>query len=204
MSMKEAQQRMRQTYLDCLSNFADDDFRAITWGDRYGKSAKRRYEQMDETIPFKQASVLEIGCGFGSFFKLGFQAREYHGIDVMPEMIDRAKQFQSDSVTFSVCDVSSLNLEKKDYDVAIASGVAGNRRGPASRPPDLCRMLFSMASHAKYTLVNFPSTWATVRSPGIEYFDPASLLNVALIVSPIVTIHTCTGMDTLVCIEKQV
>ena len=45
---------MQKWYLDSLNKYGEDDFRSLTWSDKMGKSAKKRYQQMSEYVDFKE------------------------------------------------------------------------------------------------------------------------------------------------------
>ena len=97
-----------------------------------GKSAKARYQQMFEQYNWSNKKLLEIGCGWGSFFDFGFTCNEYCGIDINSNLIKIAtekypnKVFREDNIT----QLTPTNM----FDVAISSGVAGNRQGPSDTP----------------------------------------------------------------------
>ena len=60
-----------------LKQFGEGDFRSLNWGDKEGKSAKARYQQMFEQYDWSNKRVLEIGCGWGSFFDFNFKCNYY-------------------------------------------------------------------------------------------------------------------------------
>ncbi len=55
-------------YNNKLNQFGKGDFRSLNWGDKEGKSAEARYQQMFKQFNWSSKKVLEIGCGWGSFF----------------------------------------------------------------------------------------------------------------------------------------
>ena len=173
------QDKMIKWYKDSLNQYGEDDYRSLTWADKEGKSAKKRYELMTEYVDFKNSDVYEVGCGWGSFFDFGFKCKNYYGIDVVEEFVEIAnrKYGNNSTVKFSHSDLYKTN---QLFDVAIASGVAGNQGGPASQPKDLHRFLQHMCDSAKLVMINFPSVYATIRSNNIEYFAPSYLLSTAL------------------------
>ena len=69
-------------YNSKLEQFGKDDFRSLNWGDKEGKSAKARYQQMFDQYNWLDKKVLEVGCGWGSFFDFVFTCKEYYGIDI--------------------------------------------------------------------------------------------------------------------------
>jgi len=168
-------------YNDSLKQYGVGDFRSLTWGTADGNSAKSRYILMNSVVDFSNKDIIEFGCGWGSFFDFGFVCKSYCGIDLNENFIDIAKK-KYPSKQFEVCDVLLYNSDKK-YDLAISSGVAGNRGGPADHPNKLKRYLQLMFNSANTVIVNFPSTWATIRSEHIEYFAPSVVLDFALTVT---------------------
>ena len=75
-------------YNSKLEQFGKDDFRSLNWGDKEGKSAKARYQQMFDQYNWLDKKVLEVGCGWGSFFDFGFTCKDYYGIDINPNLIN--------------------------------------------------------------------------------------------------------------------
>ena len=65
--------KMIKWYKDSFNKYGRGDYRSLTWGDKEGKSARKRYEQMSQYVDFKNSSVHEVGCGWGSFFNFGFK-----------------------------------------------------------------------------------------------------------------------------------
>jgi hypothetical protein len=174
-----SQEKMLKWYNDSLNEFGESDFRSLTWGDSEGISAKKRYEFMNSKIDFKNKSVIEFGCGWGSFFDFGFNCKEYYGIDINEHLISIA-QNKYPNKDFIQGDILDISLNSHKFDLAISSGVAGNQGGPADHPIKLKMFLNKMYDSAEKVMVNFPSTWATIRSNNIEYFSPSSTLEIAL------------------------
>ena len=120
-------------YNSKLDQFGEDDFRSLNWGDKEGISAKARYQQMFNQYNWSNKNILEVGCGWGSFFDFGFSCDYYYGIDINPKLIAIAsKKYQNKK--FKVEDLSKLQSINTGFDIAISSGVAGNRQGPADTP----------------------------------------------------------------------
>ena len=84
---------IKKLYNDKLAQYGENDFRSLNWGDKEGKSAKARYQQMFEQYDWSNKRVLEIGCGWGSFFDFGFECNFYYGIDINLDFINLANNF---------------------------------------------------------------------------------------------------------------
>tara|TARA_B100001094_G_C18116131_1_gene764134 strand:+ start:874 stop:1458 length:585 start_codon:yes stop_codon:yes gene_type:complete len=185
-------------YNSSLKKYGEKDFRALTWSDSGGKSAKFRYNIMDQIINFNDKDIIEFGCGWGSFFDFGFTCKSYLGLDINSKFIDIAKN--KHNASFYIDDCLTFKTDKK-FDLAISSGVAGNQGGPADHPTKLKQFLLNMKNHASKVMVNFPSTWATIRSKNIEYFSPSSTLEIALSVTENVQLIHKTKFDFLLILE---
>ena len=195
------QSKMIKWYKDSLNKYGEGDYRSLTWADKEGKSAKKRYQQMSEYVDFENSDVYEVGCGWGSFFDFGFGCKEYYGIDVVEEFIEMAnrKHGHNPTVKFGYSDLYKTG---QLFDVAIASGVAGNQGGPASHPKDLHRFLQHMYDSAELVLINFPSIYATIRAKNIEYFSPSYLLATALNITTNVQLVHKDMSDSLLILKK--
>lgn len=68
------------------------------------------------------ASVLEIGCGCGTFYEpLGFSGTRYRGVDGSPAMLDRfARDYPETSL---VCADGSAYQDSERYDLIFSNGV---------------------------------------------------------------------------------
>lgn len=165
-------------YNNKLNQFGKGDFRSLNWGDKEGKSAEARYQQMFKQFNWSSKKVLEIGCGWGSFFDFGFTCSDYCGIDINPNLIKIATEKYPDKA-FRVDNITKLTPTKM-FDVAISSGVAGNRQGPADTPEKLTYYLNFMFSSANTIMINFPSNRATIRTEHVEYFAPEYVISQAL------------------------
>ena len=79
---------IKELYNKKLEQYGESDFRSLNWGDKEGKSAKKRYEQMSQYVDFKNSTIFEFGCGWGSFFDFGFKCKRYTGYDINENLIN--------------------------------------------------------------------------------------------------------------------
>jgi hypothetical protein len=176
--------KINEWYNSKLEQFGENDYRSLNWGDKEGKSAKARYQQMFEHYDWSNKRILEVGCGWGSFFDFNFKCDYYHGIDINPKLINIAiDKFicpKCTNIKFKTSDIFKYNSINSNFDIAISSGVAGNRQGPADTPGKLIHYLSFMFNSANTVMVNFPSNRATIRSEYVEYFAPEYIISQAL------------------------
>ena len=169
-------------YNNKLSQFGENDFRSLNWGDKEGKSAKARYQQMFNEYNWTNKEVLEVGCGWGSFFDFGFTCKDYYGIDINPKLVNIAnKKYKSPNINFNIENLlETPSYSKHKFDIAISSGAAGNRQGPSDNQQKLTHYLNYMFNSANTVMINFPSNRATIRTEYVEYFSPEYILGQAL------------------------
>ena len=196
-----SQERMINWYNDSLNQYGENDFRSLTWGNAEGTSAKTRYEIMNSINSFSDKNIIEFGCGWGSFFDFDFTCKSYYGLDINSNFISLAKN-KYPNHKFELSDVLTfVNPTDTKFDLAISSGVAGNQGGPADHPLKLRKYLSIMLNNASKVMVNFPSTWATIRSNNIEYFSPSSTLEIALSITNNVQLIHKTNFDFILILE---
>ena len=171
--------KINEWYDSKLEQFGENDFRSLNWGDKEGKSAKARYQQMFEEYDWSDKKILEIGCGWGSFFDFGFKCDYYYGVDINSKLIDIANKKYKNKI-FKTEDISNIGSINSGFDIAISSGVAGNRQGPADTPGKLMHYLNFILNSANTVMINFPSNRATIRSEYVEYFAPEYIISQAL------------------------
>tara|TARA_R110001632_G_scaffold226112_3_gene359512 strand:- start:3450 stop:4052 length:603 start_codon:yes stop_codon:yes gene_type:complete len=175
---------IKKLYNDKLNQFGETDFRSLNWGDEKGKSAEKRYEQMSQYVDFNKSSVLEIGCGWGSFFDFGYKCKDYIGLDINENLLNIARKKYSNKKWLLnkslICEWAFVEMGIEKYDICISSGVAGNRGGPAWNPSLLKGYLKTAYTFSKISLINFPSNRATIRSEYVEYFSPEYVISEAL------------------------
>jgi len=174
--------KINEWYNAKLEQFGENDFRSLNWGDKEGKSAKTRYQQMFEQYNWSNKNVLEVGCGWGSFFDFGFTCQEYIGLDINKNFIDLAEKKHPKNIWLTEYPNQGFfrNRNYNQFDVCISSGVAGNRNGPAWNPNLLKGFLNQMYNLSKTVMVNFPSNRADIRTEYVEYFSPEYILGEAL------------------------
>ena len=145
------------------------------WGSR--DSQRGRYQVLMDELPLHQASVLEVGCGFGDFLdylgERGLRPARYLGIDLSPRIV-AAAQARHPQAEFTVLDVL-LGEPPWQPDFIVASGIMAvavpgypeYALGILRRFHTLCRRGFGL---------NFLST-CTQKPDGVsQYVEPAWLL----------------------------
>jgi SAM-dependent methyltransferase len=146
-------------------------FRAVDWGSDL--SQNKRFEVLLGCTDFRQAKILDVGCGVGhlvTFLKKNGFKGSYLGIDLVPEMIDKAKLLNSD---FNFQVVKSLNdLDGFETDLVVASGLF--TFADEFRLKDTIAKLFFLTRHA--LVFNSLSNWKESQHQNEFHADPISTL----------------------------
>ncbi len=100
------------------------DYYILGWESE--QAQRTRFKQLIEGIAINNRAVLDVGCGTGNLLEyIGerFEGFEYTGIDVLPHMIERAKQKQLNG-NFICIDLFKSNPYKhKSFDIIFSSGI---------------------------------------------------------------------------------
>ena len=87
---------------------------------------RRQALVMQKLRSLDASSVLDVGCGPGTFAKpcaaLGLH---YHGVDISDRMIDEARRRSGDidHVDFSLCDARQLPFPENNFDIVLSLGM---------------------------------------------------------------------------------
>lgn len=126
-------------------------------------------------------TVLDIGCGRGDFARIaagrGISFREYLGVDIVPKMIDIAREMNTlSSARFEVMDILESEVEMS-YDYVIMCGTL-NLKTPDT--PSVARNMIKKAFEIAKIGVAFNMTSvlgdAGCRTEHTYYFDPFEIL----------------------------
>jgi SAM-dependent methyltransferase len=110
--------------------FAEHGYSPKTLGWDKGKQ-EIRFTVLTSQYDFRGKSVLDIGCGFGDL-NLTLAKRygddyHYHGVDLVPVLIDQARTlYRGDHIRFSCADILSEDFAG-EYDYAVASGIFNHK-----------------------------------------------------------------------------
>lgn len=112
--------RLLGYYREHINKFGINTFGGVSWSSKQNQEV--RFRVLSEIGDLNNSSVLDVGCGFGSFYKFlstRFSGISYTGIDIVPEMINTCRQ-NFPGVSFLEGDISQVNLNK--FDFVFASG----------------------------------------------------------------------------------
>ena len=143
------------------------------------ESMELRFKIALEMYDFADATVLDVGCGFGDFFAFledrGSTPREYHGIDIT-SAIDTARERYAD---IPECSFERRNVMRDPYDrvfdVAVGFGTVFNSLTGVSNERYLRCFMRACFESADAALLNAISSHRQGNWPyeeGVYYYSP--------------------------------
>jgi ubiquinone/menaquinone biosynthesis C-methylase UbiE len=127
------------------------DRRATTFDDEMGHSLvndeqrKAWFDLLSRLAGRAPRRVLDVGCGTGFLaFRFAELGHTVTGIDLSPQMIDRARRKAEQAhqqIDFRVCDAAALDVADETYDLVVARHVIWNLPDPERGVAEWLRVL---------------------------------------------------------------
>lgn len=153
-------------YSERLAQYGLSDVRALGWGSV--ESQQLRFRVLCEIADLRGHSILDFGCGFGDLYDFMGRPEGYVGCDDNPEMLKAA---------CARYPTAKFVSEPEHADYILASGVFNLNRSWQGA-------LFDLWNSAQLGMaVNFTSSLAKYKQPGIEYVDPLMVIEQCMIYS---------------------
>jgi tRNA G46 methylase TrmB len=136
-------------------------------------------------------SVLDIGCGLGSFYQYLIQHKQdcsYHGYDVVEEYVAECRRVYPEAKF----DVRNIFLEGigGNYDTIVMSQVLNNRYQKSDNMQVMKHALELAFQRARVSVsVDMMSTYVDFRNPDLFYYAPEEILRMAKAIAPRVVIR---------------
>lgn len=160
------------------------DVKTLGWGNR--KQQRYRFQQtLNTNINFENRIILDIGCGFGDYYKfldsIGIDVKKYIGWDLNDDLLREAKSQNSESnADFERVDIS----EYQGKEVADISVMLGLLNWKLDSPKDNYEYSINLIERAFSTvkeclIVDFLSTQYAAeydQEDFVFYHDPTSVL----------------------------
>jgi 2-polyprenyl-3-methyl-5-hydroxy-6-metoxy-1,4-benzoquinol methylase len=151
---------------------------------------KIRFKILEDIGIKKNSSVLDVGCGFGDFYKFLKGKNKniiYHGIDIVPEHIKEAKK-KFPIAKFDVKDIFSLNFKKK-YDYVVCSQVFNHKLSQDNFKlvKKIIPKMYSLSS--KGCVIDFLTNYVDYKEKHLYYYNPEKVFKYAKTISKNVTLR---------------
>lgn len=183
---------LRKRYSDRLARFGDD-LRALGWDT--AENQHRRFAVALDTLDFAGRSVTDIGCGladFRTFLGTRGLGRDYLGIDINPDLIERCRVRHPDA-RFRQGNILTDRIDDAESDIVVMFGVLNLRfrdfdnrafaRAMISAAFRLCRRALAV------DMLSARRDEAYPREDFVHYYDPTDMLGYALELTPHVTLR---------------
>lgn len=117
---------IREYYIDRVKDYKMPEYKVLDWESK--EAQEKRFETFINAFSLKGSTMLDVGCGLGNLAEYIDKKNiklYYIGVDLMPEMIERAnkKTFENIKPQFMVMDVFNEQNIEKDVDYIYSSGI---------------------------------------------------------------------------------
>lgn len=146
-----------------------------------------RFEIINSIGNFNGCNILDVGCGFGDFYKFLKYKKikcQYLGVDINSKFIDIARDRYPDA-KFQVRDLLENKIKNK-FDWVIATGITNH----SSSYQYIKEMLTEMLKISKKGVsMDFISSYVEYKQKEIFYSNPEKIFKIAKLLSSRVTIR---------------
>lgn len=124
--MKNKKLAIIEHYINRVKNFNIPEYQVLDWESK--EAQELRFKTLIEHFNMESSILLDVGCGLGNLAEYLDNKNiklYYIGIDIMPEMIERAKAktFKNINPQFMSLDFFNNNDIKKEFDYIYSSGI---------------------------------------------------------------------------------
>jgi len=124
--------------------------------------------------------ILDIGCGLGDFYHYlkshGIEV-DYHGVDLVPELIDAAKTRNPDCV-FEIRDIIEDQFPESSFDYVVCSQVLNFKFSFEDNYKHAIKMLELMFKFSsKGVSCDFLSNFVDFEESHLNYYNPLEIFN---------------------------
>ena len=124
--MKNKKSAIIEHYINRVKDFNIPEYQVLDWESK--EAQESRFKTLIEHFNMESSVLLDIGCGLGSLAEYIDNQNinlHYIGIDIMPEMIERAKAktFKNINPQFMTLDFFGNSNAEKEFDYIYSSGI---------------------------------------------------------------------------------
>lgn len=152
------------------------------------ESMRTRFDAALDLETFDDATVLDVGCGFGDFYghllDRGVEPASYHGIDVSDVVLDEARTRHGDAsgVSFEQRNVLRDPYDHREFDVAVVFGALGHNLESIDNEAYIRRFMRTCFACAESVVLNALSLYREGNWPYedfVYYYDPGKVFGYA-------------------------
>lgn len=124
--MKNKKSAIIEHYINRVKDFNIPEYQVLDWESK--EAQELRFKTLIEYFNMESSILLDVGCGLGSLAEYIDNQNinlYYIGIDIMPEMIERAKAktFKNINPQFMTLDFFGRTNIEKEFDYIYSSGI---------------------------------------------------------------------------------
>jgi len=154
------------------------------------ESMRTRFDAALELATFENASVVDVGCGFGDFYghllDRGIDMASYHGVDVSDVVLREANTRwggeELQNVSFEQRNILRDPFDDREFDIAVVFGTLGHRLESIDNEVYIRQFMRTCFACADTVILNALSLYREGDWPYEEfvyYYDPAKVFGYA-------------------------
>ena len=120
----EDRKRIVARHYEPLLNKYSRGHEILDWESR--ESQTKRFDVLIDNVELSGKKLLDVGCGTGDLYGYlggrGFTV-DYYGIDILPKMVDRAREIYPEGRFFAGDIFKESPFSKKQFDIIFCSGI---------------------------------------------------------------------------------
>jgi hypothetical protein len=114
----------KKMYQKRLNYYNEDEGANIFWSSK--SAQEKRFEALLDIGDLTNKEILDIGCGYCDLLEYiknrGINIKKYTGVDIVPEIVDKAKNMHPDT-NIEVRDIQKEPIEENSFDYVFGSGI---------------------------------------------------------------------------------
>ncbi len=161
-----------------------NSIKTIGWSNR--KDQYLRFEKLVYNYNFKNKTILDVGCGFGDFYKyLILKKRtnfQYIGLDISEKILIEAKnKIKKSNVTFINSDLLNFKHNKIDYSVS-SGALTYEFKNSNEYAKKIIKKMYEISNIS--CSINFMSTYCDYKLKKNQHYSPEKIFKFAKSLSP--------------------
>lgn len=192
-----------KNYYDELVEKYQYNSKSLDYGN--ANSQLKKFSQFKRFFPINNLSILDIGCGFGDFYRYSEENNldiQYQGFEINQSIINLANKIDPSINIINYNIINDPINQEPTHDICIANGIF-YLLGKDSKTIMIEIVKKMFARSKKAVIFNSLSSWSSFKEPNEFYADPLDTISWCKEISPyIIFNHDYMKHDFTICLKR--